>query len=120
MVNDIAEAVSFYTEILGFKKTSPGDNPNFASLSRGGVDLVLSTPFGPGGAAKVMPDGRRPEPGGWNRIIIDVEDLEAEVRQLKEQGMHFRNEIVSGPGGSEILLEDPSGNPVELFQPARS
>ena len=120
MVNDIAEAVSFYTEILGYTKTSQGDNPNFASVSRGGVDLVLSTPFGPGGAAKAMPDGRRPEPGGWNRIIIDVEDLEAEVRRLKAQGMQFRNEIVSGPGGSEILLEDPSGNPVELFQPARS
>src|SRR5688500_2862853 len=119
MVNDIAEAVSFYTEILGYTKTSQGDNPNFASVSRGNVDLVLSTPFGPGGAAKPMSDGRRPEPGEWNRIIIDVEDLETEVARLKEAGLNFRNEIVSGPGGSEILLDDPSGNPVELFQPAR-
>lgn len=119
MVNDIAEAVSFYTTNLGFKKTSPGDNANFAIVSRGNVDLVLSTPFGSGGAAKPMSDGRRPEPGGWNRIIIDVEDLEAEVARLKEAGLHFRNDIVSGPGGSEVLLDDPSGNPVELFQPAR-
>jgi len=80
---------------------------------------VLSTPFGPGGAAKPMLDGRKPEPGGWNRIIINVDDLQAEVARLKKAQLHFRNDIVSGPGGSEILLDDPSGNPVELFQPAR-
>ena len=109
----------FYTKNLGFQKSSPGANPNFAIISRGAVDLVLSTPFGPGGAAKPMPNGQHAEPGGWNRIIIDVANLEAEVERLKKAGLHFRNEIVSGPGGSEILLDDPSGNPVELFQPAR-
>jgi predicted enzyme related to lactoylglutathione lyase len=75
-------------------------------------------PFGPGGAAQPMPDGRRPAPGGWNRIIINVDDLPAEVARLKQAQLHFRNDIVKGPGGSEILLDDPSGNPVELFQPA--
>jgi len=83
------------------------------------LELVLSTPFGPGGAAKPMPDGRKPEPGGWNRIIINVDDLPAEVARLRKEHLHFRNDLVSGPGGSEILLEDPSGNPVELFQPSR-
>jgi hypothetical protein len=87
-------------------------------LSRGNLEFVLSTPFGPGGAAKPMPDGRKPEPGGWNRIIINVDDLPAEVARLRKTQLHFRNDIVSGPGGSEILLDDPSGNPVELFQPS--
>jgi len=94
------------------------EQTNFAMLSRGNLELVLSTPFGPGGAAKPMPDGRKPEPGGWNRIIINVNDLPAEVARLRKAQLHFRNDIVSGPGGSEILLDDPSGNPVELFQPA--
>ena len=88
-------------------------------LSRGHLELVLSTPFGPGGAAKPMPDGRKPEPGGWNRIIISVGDLRGEVAKLRKTNLHFRNDIVSGPGGSEILLDDPSGNPIELFQSAR-
>lgn len=87
-------------------------------LSRGNLQLVLSTPFGPGGAAKPMPDGRRPAPGSWNRIILNIDDLAAEVARLKQAQLHFRNDIVKGPGGSEILLEDPSGNPVELLQPA--
>jgi catechol 2,3-dioxygenase-like lactoylglutathione lyase family enzyme len=118
MVNDIDQAVAFYTKYLGFR-VGQGPTPNFAMLSRGDLQLVLSTPFGPGGAAKPMSDGRKAEPGGWNRIIINVEDLPAEVARLKKAQLHFRNDIVSGPGGSEILLDDPSGNPIELFQAAR-
>lgn len=118
MINNLDPAVEFYTKYLGFqvKQQAP---PNFAMLSRGNLELVLSTPFGPGGAAKPMPDGRKAEPGGWNRIIINVVDLGAEVARLRKAGLHFRNDIVSGPGGSEIILDDPSGNPIELFQRAR-
>jgi predicted enzyme related to lactoylglutathione lyase len=116
MVNDLDPAVEFYRKHLGFG-IKQERRPNFAMLSRGNLELVLSTPFGPGGAAKPMTDGRKPEPGGWNRIIINVDDLEAEVTRLRKEHLHFRNDIVSGPGGSEILLDDPSGNPVELFQP---
>ena len=118
MVNDIDSAVSFYTKYLGFH-LGQNTTPNFALLSRGNLELVLSTPFGPGGAAKPMSDGRKAEPGGWNRIIITVNDLPAEVAKLRKAQLHFRNDIVSGPGGSEILLDDPSGNPVELFQAGR-
>jgi catechol 2,3-dioxygenase-like lactoylglutathione lyase family enzyme len=118
MVNDLDPAVTFYTKYLGFQVIQEA-KPNFAMLSRGQLDLVLSTPFGPGGAAKPMLDGRRAEPGGWNRIIINVDDLAAEVARLRRADIHFRNEIATGPGGSEILLDDPSGNPIELFQPAR-
>jgi catechol 2,3-dioxygenase-like lactoylglutathione lyase family enzyme len=117
MVNDLDSAVTFYTKYLGFQ-VKRQVKPNFAMLSRGKLELVLSTPFGPGGAAQPMPDGRRAEPGGWNRIIINVDDLPAEVARLREARLHFRNDIVKGPGGSEILLDDPSGNPVELFEPA--
>jgi catechol 2,3-dioxygenase-like lactoylglutathione lyase family enzyme len=116
MVNELDPAVEFYTTYLGFR-VKQERRPNFAMLSRGNLELVLSTPFGPGGAAKPMPDGRKAEPGGWNRIIINVGDLPAEVARLRKAQLHFRNDIVSGPGGSEILLDDPSGNPVELFQP---
>ena len=118
MVNDIDAAVSFYKSYFGFH-ARPGATPNFAMLSRGNLELVLSTPFGPGGAAKPMRDGRKAEPGGWNRIIINVEDLKSEVDRLSKAGLHFRSDILTGPGGSEILLDDPSGNPVELFQPTR-
>jgi predicted enzyme related to lactoylglutathione lyase len=118
MVNNIDSAVSFYTKYLGFK-VKQGPTPNFAIVSLGELDLVLSTPFGPGGAAKPMSDGRKAEPGGWNRIIINIENLQAEVARLRQAGLHFRNDIATGPGGSEILLDDPSGNPVELFQAAR-
>ena len=118
MVNELDPAVEFYTKYLGFQ-VKQQNKPNFAMLSRGNLEFVLSTPFGPGGAAKTMPDGRKPEPGGWNRIIINVDDLSAEVARLRKAQLHFRNDIVSGPGGSEILLDDPSGNPVELFQAAR-
>lgn len=118
MVKELDPAVEFYTKYLGFQAKQQ-NKPYFAMLSKGNLEFVLSTPFGPGGAAKPMLDGRKPEPGGWNRIIINVDDLQAEVARLKKAQLHFRNDIVSGPGGSEILLDDPSGNPVELFQPAR-
>jgi uncharacterized protein (TIGR02246 family) len=117
MVNDLDPAVTFYTKHLGFQVKQQA-KPNFAMLSLGNFELVLSTPFGPGGAAKPMLDGRKAEPGGWNRLIINVDDLEAEITRLREAHLHFRNDIAKGPGGSEILLDDPSGNPVELFQPA--
>jgi catechol 2,3-dioxygenase-like lactoylglutathione lyase family enzyme len=117
MVNDLDPAVTFYTKYLGFRVKQQA-SPNFAMLSRGNLELVLSTPFGPGGTARPMPDGRKPEPGGWNRIIINVGDLAAEVAQFRNSQLQFRNDIVRGPGGSEILLDDPSGNPIELFQPS--
>jgi catechol 2,3-dioxygenase-like lactoylglutathione lyase family enzyme len=117
MVNDIDSAVAFYTKHLGFE-VKQGGNPNFAMLSRGNLELVLSTPFGPGGAAKPMLDGRKAEPGGWNRIIINVENLQDEVERLRKNQLNFRSDILQGPGGSEVILDDPSGNPVELFQPA--
>lgn len=117
MVNELDPAVKFYTTYLGFQ-VERESKPNFAMLERGHLELVLSTSFGPGGAAKPMSNGRKAEPGGWNRIILNVQDLPAEVARLRRASLHFRNDIVSGPGGSEILLDDPSGNPVELFQPA--
>ena len=119
MVNAIEPAVFFYTKHLRFD-AKVGTNPNFALLTRDNLELVLSTPFGPGGAAKPMADGRKAEPGGWNRIILNVDDLQSEVDRLRRAGLHFRSDILTGPGGSEILLDDPSGNPIELFQPARS
>jgi glyoxylase I family protein len=118
MVKELDPAVEFYTKYLGFH-VKQQNTPYFAMLSKGNLELVLSTPFGPGGAAKPMLDGRKAEPGGWNRIILNVDDLEAEVARLRKANVHFRNNIATGPGGSEILLDDPSGNPVELFQPAR-
>jgi len=117
MVNELDPAVKFYTTYLGFQ-VERQSKPNFALLERGHLELVLSTPVGPGGAAKPMSDGRHARPGGWNRIILNVPDLQTEVERLRKAGQHFRNDIVSGPGGAEILLDDPSGNPVELFQPA--
>jgi catechol 2,3-dioxygenase-like lactoylglutathione lyase family enzyme len=116
MVTDVASAARFYTGQLGFKIDFP-PGPYFAALSRGGLQLLLSPTKGPGGASQPMPSGERPVPGGWTRIVINVSDLQGEVDRLRKAGVHFRNEVVSGPGGKEILLEDPSGNPVELFQP---
>lgn len=117
IVNDVDAAVAFYTAHLGFR-TSSQSGPHFALLARDNLQLVLSPPKGPGGGSQPMPDGRRPSPGGWNRIIVQSSDLEGDVDGLKKAGVVFRNEIVSGPGGRQILLEDPSGNLVELFQPA--
>lgn len=118
IVHDVDAAIRFYTERLGFSVTMrPG--PGFAVVSRGDLRLLLSATGGPGGSAQAMPDGRRPEPGGWNRIQLEVEDLAATVATLKQAGARFRNEIVTGMGGQQILLEDPAGNPIELFQPGR-
>ncbi len=116
MVDDVDAAVAFYTTHLGFtliSKTAPA----FADVARGDLRLLLSGPSS--SAGRPMPDGRRPAPGGWNRIHLIVEDLAAEVDRLRAAGVPFRNEIVTGPGGSQILLDDPSGNPVELFRPRR-
>jgi catechol 2,3-dioxygenase-like lactoylglutathione lyase family enzyme len=115
IVSDVDAAIPFYTDMLGFKlEMHPA--PGFASLSRGDLQLLLNRP-GAGGAGQAMPDGQHPVPGGWNRIQIEVENLEATVAKLKSTGGRFRNEIVTGNGGKQILVEDPSGNPIELFQP---
>lgn len=121
IVNDVDAAIAFYCQHLGFKEEMH-PSPMFAMLSRDDLRLVLSMPGGPGtpgGGSQPMPDGRRPEPGGWNRFTIEVADLEALVATLRQAGAKFRNEIVTGVGGKQILLDDPSGNPVELFQPIR-
>jgi len=117
IVNDVDSATTFYTKNLGFRVTAQS-GPYFAILTRENMQLVLSPPKGPGGGSQPMPDGRRPEPGGWNRIIVRSDNLDDEVGVLKQAGVVFRNEIVAGPGGRQILLEDPSGNLVELFEPA--
>jgi catechol 2,3-dioxygenase-like lactoylglutathione lyase family enzyme len=118
IVDDVDAAIAFYTEHLGFEvKMHPA--PGFASLSRGDLQLLLNAPGGPGGAAQPMPDGRVPEPGGWNRIQLQVDDLAGKVEALREAGARFRNEIVTGRGGKQILIEDPAGNPIELFEPVR-
>ncbi|HEY5354218.1 MAG TPA: VOC family protein [Streptosporangiaceae bacterium] len=119
IVNDVDEAIAFYCQHLGFAEVMH-PAPAFAMLSRGDLRLVLSAPgAGPGGG-QAMPDGTLPAPGGWNRFAIEVSDLESLVATLHNQGARFRNEIVSGVGGRQILLEDPSGNPVELFEPTRA
>ncbi|MGZ4269718.1 MAG: VOC family protein [Solirubrobacteraceae bacterium] len=115
MVDDVEEAVGFYTTHLGFVLRSNAA-PAFADVVRGRLRLLLSGPAS--SAGRPMPDGRRPAPGGWSRIHLIVEDLSREVERLRAAGLTFRNDIVSGPGGRQILLDDPSGNPVELFQPA--
>lgn len=114
MVDDVEAAVAFYTTHLGFTLLTSAA-PAFADVALGDLRLLLSGPSS--SAGRPMPDGRRPEPGGWNRIHLLVDDLAAEVDRLRAAGVPFRNEIVKGPGGSQILLEDPSGNVVELFQP---
>jgi catechol 2,3-dioxygenase-like lactoylglutathione lyase family enzyme len=116
IVDDVDAAVAFYTELLGFEVVMR-PAPPFAMLARGDLRLLLNAPTGPGGAAQPMPDGRVPEPGGWNRFQLVVEDLDAEVARLRAAGATFRNEIVSGFGGRQVLLDDPAGNCVELFEP---
>jgi catechol 2,3-dioxygenase-like lactoylglutathione lyase family enzyme len=116
MVDDVAAAVTFYTTHLGFTLLS-NLAPAFADVTRGDLRLLLSGPTS--SAGRPMPGGRRPAPGGWNRIQLVVEDISAEVDRLRAVGLRFRNDIVTGPGGSQVLFEDPSGNPIELFQPAR-
>jgi catechol 2,3-dioxygenase-like lactoylglutathione lyase family enzyme len=115
MVSDVEAAVDWYTQHLGFELLS-NQAPPFADVRRGSLRLLLSGPTS--SAARPMPDGQRPGPGGWNRIHLIVDDLPAEVARLRASGVQFRNDIVTGPGGSQILLVDPSGNVVELFQPA--
>jgi|SRR5689334_13431622 len=115
MVDDVDAAVAFYTERFGFElRTSAA--PAFADVVRGHLRLLLSGPKS--SAGRPMPDGRVPEAGGWNRIHFVVDDIDGEVARLRDAGITFRNEIISGPGGRQILLEDPAGNPIELFQPA--
>ena len=116
MVNDVQAAVTWYTQHLGFEVLS-NQAPAFADATRGSLRLLLSGPTS--SAGRPMPDGERPGPGGWNRIHLIVDDLAAEVARLRAGGAQFRNDIVTGPGGSQILLIDPSGNFIELFQPAR-
>lgn len=116
MVNDVQEAVDWYTTHLGFSLISNAA-PAFADVERGALRLLLSGEKS--SAGRPMPDGARPEPGGWNRFELVFDDLEGEVDRLSARGLTFRNDIVKGPGGSQILLEDPSGNVVELFQPAQ-
>jgi catechol 2,3-dioxygenase-like lactoylglutathione lyase family enzyme len=115
MVDDVEEAVAFYTTHFGFTVLN-SFAPAFADVVRGNLRLLLSGPTS--SAGRPMPDGRQPEPGGWNRIHLIVDDIAAEVERLRAAGLTFRNDIVTGPGGQQILLEDPAGNPIELFQPA--
>jgi catechol 2,3-dioxygenase-like lactoylglutathione lyase family enzyme len=116
IVDDVDAAIAFYGERLGFD-VDVHPAPGFAILSRGDLRLMVNAP-GSGGAGAPMPDGRSPEPGGWNRIQLEVNDLAGEVDALRNAGANFRNEIVTGRGGKQILLDDPSGNPIELFEPA--
>jgi catechol 2,3-dioxygenase-like lactoylglutathione lyase family enzyme len=115
-VDDVDAALAFYCERLGFH-VDMHPAPAFAMLSRGDLRLLLSAPGGGPGGGQAMPDGRVPEPGGWNRFQLEVGDLAATVETLRKHGVHFRNDIVVGVGGKQILLEDPSGNPIELFEP---
>jgi len=115
MIDDVDTAIAFYTTHLGFVLDSSAA-PAFAAVSRGPLRLLLSGKTSSG--ARPMPDGRQPVPGGWNRIQLPVADLATEVTRLRAAGLRFRNEIVTGVGGAQILLDDPSGNPIELFQPA--
>lgn len=115
MVNDVEQSIAFYTQHLGFALEQQM-GPAFAIVTKGDLSLWLSGPQT--SAARPMPDGRQPEPGGWNRLVIEVENLPALVSRMKQAGVRFRNEIISGPGGQQILAEDPSGNPIELFQAA--
>jgi len=117
IVNDVDAAIAFYSQRLGFQVTAQS-GPNFAILTRENMQLVLSPPKGPGGGSQPMPDGRRPQPGGWNRIIVQTRNLEDDVEVLKKAGVVFRNDVVAGPGGRQILIEDPSANLVKLFEPA--
>jgi catechol 2,3-dioxygenase-like lactoylglutathione lyase family enzyme len=116
IVDDVDAAIDFYCRELGFEELMH-PAPSFAMLSRGELRLVLTAPGGGPGGGQAMSDGTLPEPGGWNRFQIEVDDIETSVGRLRAQGVRFRNEVITGVGGKQILLEDPAGNPVELFQP---
>jgi glyoxylase I family protein len=115
-VKDVQRAITFYTQTLGFNLDMQ-NLPAFGQVSIGGVKLILSGPGASG--SRPMPDGRQQEPGGWNRVLLHVQDLPARIAGLKEAGLRFRNEMEAGPGGKQIQIEDPDGNPIELFEPAR-
>jgi catechol 2,3-dioxygenase-like lactoylglutathione lyase family enzyme len=116
IVNDVDAALAFYSQHLGFQEVMH-PAPTFAMLTRGDLRLVLSAPNPAGGGGQSMPDGTKPAPGGWNRFAIEVSDIAAEVDRLRNAGVKFRNDIVTGVGGKQVLIDDPSGNPIELFQP---
>ena len=116
IVDDVDAAIAFYCDLLGFEVVMR-PAPPFAMLRSGDLTLLLSAPSGQGGGGQTLSDGRRPEPGGWNRFSLEVTDLEAEVERLRAAGVSFRGEIVHGVGGDQVLVDDPSGNAVELFQP---
>ncbi|MGA8041009.1 MAG: VOC family protein [Acidimicrobiia bacterium] len=118
IVDDVDAAIGFYTTHLGFSEVMHSA-PTFAIIDRGDLRLLLSAPSGQGGGGQSMPDGTAPEPGGWNRISLEVDDLESMVETLRSAGVHFRNDIVYGVGGNQILAEDTAGNPIELFQDTR-
>ena len=118
IVHDVDAAIAFYCEHLGFHEAMH-PAPTFAMLTHDDLRLVLTAPGGGPGGGQAMPDGRVPEPGGWNRFQLEVSDIEATVERLHQAGVHFRNDIVAGVGGKQILLDDPSGNPIELFEPTR-
>jgi len=116
IVDDVDAAINFYRDHLAFTLVMH-PAPSFAMLDRGDLRLLLSAPSGQGGGGQSMPDGTIPSPGGWNRFTLEVSDLEATVRTLREAGVQFRNDIVTGVGGNQVLIDDPSGNPIELFEP---
>jgi len=116
IVSDVQRALDFYVERLGFESTQEM-LPAFASVRRGDLQLWLA---GPSSAARQMPDGRKPAPGGWNRLVLEVDDIATLVERLRTSGTAFRNDIISGPGGKQILVDDPDGNPIELFEARRN
>jgi glyoxylase I family protein len=116
-IKDVSRAVAFYTKHLGFTLEHQ-QLPAFATVSLGELKLLLSGPQASG--SRPMPDGRRQEPGGWNRVVLEVDDLAAQIDRLRDAGLHFRNTMETGPGGKQIQIEDPDGNPIEFFEPARS
>jgi catechol 2,3-dioxygenase-like lactoylglutathione lyase family enzyme len=116
MVEDVAESVAFYTGVMGFTLQLDA-SPAFASVLRGNLRLLLSGKTSSG--ARPMPDGRQPVPGGWNRFQVHVPDIEAEVRRLRTAGVRFRNEVIRGVGGAQVVVDDPSGNPIEIFEPSQ-
>jgi len=118
IVDDVDAALAFYSQQLGFTVVMR-PAPTFAMLTKGDLRLLLSRPSSEAGGGQVLPDGTMPRPGGWNRFAVEVGDLEAEVRLLRAAHVTFRNDIVTGVGGRQVLIEDPSGNPVELFEPTR-